>query len=58
MEHLIHHVKFEMWAALCKFPILFSAVRPKLGHDFSQFIYRFNIGTFDSWEVFHSSKKN
>ena len=24
MEYLIHHVKFEIWPALCKFPILFS----------------------------------
>ena len=40
MEYLIHHVKVEMWPALCKFPILFSPVKLKLGRNFSQFIYR------------------
>ena len=49
MEYLIHHIKVEMWPALCKFSILFSAVKLKLGHNFSQFIYRFKIGTFESW---------
>ena len=49
MDYLIHHVKVEMWQALCKFPILFSAVKLKLGHSISQFICRFKIGTFDSW---------
>ena len=46
MEYLIHHVKFEMWPALFKFPILFSTVKPKLGHKFSQLIIRFKIGDF------------
>ena len=49
MEYLIHHVKFEMLPALCKFPILFSTKKLKLGHKFSQFLYRFKIGTFESW---------
>ena len=38
MKYLIHHVKFEMWPAFCKFPILFSKVKLKLGNNFSQFI--------------------
>ena len=29
MEYLIHHVKAEMWPAMCKFPIFFSAVKLK-----------------------------
>ena len=41
---LIHHVKFEMWPALYKFPISFSTVKLKLRHN-SQFIYRFKTGT-------------
>ena len=48
-EYLNHHVKVEMWPALCKFPILFSALKFKLVHNFSQFIYRFKIGSFESW---------
>ena len=48
MENLIHHVKIEMWPALLKFPILLSAVKSKLGHNLSQSIYRFKIGTFES----------
>ena len=40
----IYPVEFEMWPALCKFPILFSAVKCNC-----QFIYRFKIGTFQSW---------
>ena len=31
------------------FPTLFSTVKLKLGHHFSQFIYRFKTGTFESW---------
>ena len=49
MEYLIHHVKVEICPALSKFPILFSAVKCKLRCRFSQFIYIFKIGTFDSW---------
>ena len=49
MGYLIHHVKVEMFPVLCKFPILFSAVKFKLRQNFSQFIYIFKIGTFDSW---------
>ena len=48
MEYLMHHVKFEMWAAMCKFPILFSTVKLKLRHN-SQFNYKFKIETFESW---------
>ena len=48
MECFIHHDKFAMWSALCKFPMLFSTVKLKLGHN-SQFIYRCIIGTFESW---------
>ena len=43
MEYLIHPV--EMWPALCKFPILFSAIKLKLRHNFSQVINMFKIGT-------------
>ena len=49
MEYLIHYVKFEMWPVVQKFPILFSALKLKLGHNFSQLIYRFKLGTFESW---------
>ena len=34
---------------LCKFQILFLAVKLKLGHNFSQFICRFKTGTSESW---------
>ena len=44
----IHQGKFEMWPTLCKFPILFSTVKLKLGRN-SQLICRFKIGTFESW---------
>ena len=43
MEYLIHHVKVEVWLALYKLPILFSAVKFKLRRSFSQFVYRFKI---------------
>ena len=46
MEYLIHHVKFEMRPA---YPILFSTVKVRFGHNFSQFISRFKIGTLESW---------
>ena len=35
---------FEMRQALCKFPIVFSVVKLKLEHNFSQFIHRFKLG--------------
>ena len=35
MEYLIHHVKFEMWPALCKFSFLFWTEKLELGHKFS-----------------------
>ena len=47
MEYLIYHVKVEIWPALCKIPILFSAVKFKFGHNFYQFIYTFK--SFESW---------
>ena len=48
MQYLIHHVKVDMWPALCKFPILFSAVKFNLVHNFFQFINRFKIVSFES----------
>ena len=61
MEYLIHHVKFEMWPALCKSLNLFSTVKLKLRHkfgtfescslavltSFSQFTKRLKIGIFE-----------
>ena len=38
-----------MWPALRKFLILFSKVKLKLGHNFSQFINRLKIETLESW---------
>ena len=37
-----------MWPDLCN-PIISSAVKLKLGHNFSELINRFKIGTFHSW---------
>ena len=34
---------------LCEFSILFSTVKLKLGHKFSQLIHRFNIGILKCW---------
>ena len=34
---------------LCEFPILFSTVKLKLGHNFSQFIHRFKIWILKCW---------
>ena len=34
---------------LCEFSILFSPVKLKLGHRFSQLIHRFNIGILKCW---------
>ena len=34
---------------LCEFFILFSTVKLKLGHKFSQLIHRFNIGILKCW---------
>ena len=48
MQYLIHHVKVDMWPAVCKFPILFSAVKFNLVHNFFQFINRFKIVSFES----------
>ena len=41
--------KGKMSPALCKFAILFSAVKLKLRPNFSQYTYRFKIGAFESW---------
>ena len=42
---------------LCEFSILFSTVKLKLGHKFSQLINRFNIGTLKCWSgAVHISK--
>ena len=59
----LNHVKFEIYPVFYKFPSLFSAVELKLGHKFSQFIYRFKIGTFESWtwlhfQVFENSQRD
>ena len=34
MEYPIYHIKFEMWSALCKFPILISTVSLKSRQTF------------------------
>ena len=34
---------------LCEFPILFSTVKVKLGHKFSQLIHKFNIWILKCW---------
>ena len=34
---------------LCEFPILFSTVKLKLGHQFFQLIHRFNIWILKCW---------
>ena len=57
-------LKFEeMWPPFCKFPILFSAVKLKLGPNFFLFIYKFKIGAFDPWThavlpIFSNSQKD
>ena len=38
---------------LCKLPILFSAVKLKLGHKFSSIIRRFKILSLEFWLDFH-----
>ena len=63
MEYLNHHVKFQMWPALCKFPILFSAVKLKLGHNVSQFILDSKLGLLNLalrlyFQVFDNSQRN
>ena len=50
MEYFIHHVKFGMWLFLCKFPILFSKVKLKLGHNNSLIHQQlFKTGTLEYW---------
>ena len=34
---------------LCEFPVLFSTMKLKLGHNFSQFIHRFKIWSLKCW---------
>ena len=53
--------KLKCGQALCKFPILFSAMKFELRHNFSQFNYMFKMGTFDSWlyfQVFPNSQRD
>ena len=40
---------WKLWAVLRKVSIFFSAVKLKLGHNPSQFVNRFEIGTMESW---------
>ena len=42
---------YELDVNTDKFPILFLSVKLKLGHNFSQFFYRFKIETFESWNL-------
>ena len=61
MEYFIHHVKVEIRSALCKFFILFPAVDFKLGQNFSQFIYRVKIGSFETllyFQIFSNSQRD
>ena len=39
MEYLSHHVRFEMWLALYKFPILLSAIEAEIRPNISENIY-------------------
>ena len=54
IEYIIHHV--EMWPALCKFPILISAM--KLKHNISQVINIFKIRTSKFFFPIHKEKEN
>ena len=59
MEYLNHYVNFKICSALLKLPILVSVVKHKLGHNFPQFFYRFEIGTFEPWiQVFDNSLRD
>ena len=49
MEYLI---QVEMWPALCKFPILLSAMKFKLRHDISQVIIIFKIETSKFFSIY------
>ena len=42
-------LKYDHHFLLCEFPILFSTVKLKLGHNFSQFIHRFKIWILKYW---------
>ena len=58
------HVQFKMCPAfLCKFPSLFSTLKLKLGHSFSQFTLRFdlrflNVGLRLYFELFSNLRKD
>ena len=39
------------YSFLCKFPMFFSKVKVKLGHNFSLFIHRFKIWIFICWPL-------
>ena len=46
----LNHLSFKCYhPLLCEFPILFSTVKLKLGHTFSQLIHRFNIWILKCW---------
>ena len=50
MEFLNHFDKFNVTTLIfCEFPILFSTVKLKLGHGFSQFIRKFKIWISKCW---------
>ena len=46
-----------MWPALCKFRILFSTVKLKLGHKVSQFIH-LKVGSKLDFPGFPNSQRN
>ena len=45
LEYLSHYVKFEMWPALCNYPILFSKIKLK------NIIKRFRTGSLKSYSL-------
>ena len=58
IEYVIHHVKVELCPALCKFPILFSAMQFQLKHNISQVINIFKIRTSKFFFPIHKEKEN
>ena len=53
MDYLIHHIKVEMWPALRKFLILFSAVKLKLS-----FVYILDLGCTSKFFPIHKETEN